>query len=281
VKPEGVGRPIAELLGCSFRLPLAWTAADAVVYAAAVGADLRTDRDYLDLSRGPRVLPAFLGARMFRAGQAADHVAPWAFELTDMVTLGCEISFTGDFPADADTLVEGTYVEIWDKGSSAIAVSEWEAVVASEVATTLRTSVMVRGRGNFGGERGPARNLPPDVDGAVECPVDLPANAAVLYQLVGDHNPHSFDPAFAAAFGFPGPISAGAMLIGTVARTLTHNFAGGDHSALAHISADYGSPHLVGHPLVLKARPDGSDGFGYALLDAEQSVLVHGRATLR
>ena len=52
---------------------MAWKPDDAVVFAAAVGADPGADLDYLDLSRGPVVLPTFLAARIGHSGR--EHLA--------------------------------------------------------------------------------------------------------------------------------------------------------------------------------------------------------------
>ena len=79
---------------------------------------------------------------------------------------------------------------------------------------SVTTTMLVRGRGGFGGERGPSRTPTSVLDSAIDLDLHLPANSAALYQLVGDHNPHSLDPAFAAEMGLPGPISAAQLLIG-------------------------------------------------------------------
>ena len=44
-----------------------------MVFAVAVGADPGADLDYLDLSRGPVVLPTFLAARIGHSGR--EHLA--------------------------------------------------------------------------------------------------------------------------------------------------------------------------------------------------------------
>jgi acyl dehydratase len=139
---------------------------------------------------------------------------------------------------------------------------------------------MFQGRGGFGGERGPARSPRPELEGAVELPVRLPDHSAVLFQLVGDHNPHSLDPTFAEAMGLPGPISAGQLLIGAAGRTITANYAGGDHAALRRIAVDFVGTHLVGDPLTLKVEPNGSNSFDFALFADDRPILHSGRAEL-
>jgi acyl dehydratase len=139
---------------------------------------------------------------------------------------------------------------------------------------------MVRGRGGFGGDRGPRRPPSPELDAAIELPVDLPANSAALYQLVGEHNPHSLDPEFAAQMGLPGPISAGQVLIGAAGRTLTAAFAEGDHRALSRISVDYAGSHVVGQPLTMRVQQDGTNTFDFNVHSGDQPILLGGRAIL-
>ena len=146
---------------------------------------------------------------------------------------------------------------------------------------SLRATVMLRGHGGFGGERGPSRTARRELDAAVELPVSVPANSAALYQLVGEHNPHSLDPEFAAAIGLPGPISAGQVLIGAAGRTLTAAFADGDHRALTRIAVDYAGSHLTGQPLTIQVQPDGSNTFAFNLYSGQQPILLGGRAELR
>ena len=255
---------------------------DAVLFAAAVGADPSTDLDYLDLSRGLIVLPTFLSARTCRSGQ--EHPGPIDLLIDDAATtllLGCEISMPGDTPPTGQTQYVGEYVEVWDKGSAALVVFEVSIEIDGQPVHTLRTTVMLQGRGGFGGERGPGRTSQRELDDAVELPVSIPANSAVLYQLVGEHNPHSLDPEFAAEVGLPGPISAGQVLIGAAARTLTGAFADGDHRALARIAVDYAGSYVTGQPLTMQAQPDSSNTLAFTLYSGQQPVLLNGRAELR
>jgi acyl dehydratase len=269
------------LLGHAVSYRASWAPEDAVVYAAAVGADPRADLDYLDLLRGPKVVPSFLGARASRSGQATqENFAAWEFEPQGIFTLSCDMSFVAELPAGADAECDLEYVELWDKGSSAIAVGQSSIGVHGHAVGRVRTTVMFRGRGGFGGERGPARTPSPELEGALELPVRLPGHSAVLFQLVGDHNPHSLDAAFAKAMGLPGPISAGQLLIGAAGRAITQTFADGNHTALRRIAVDFVGTHLVGEPLTLKVQPNGSNTFDFALFASDLPVLHGGRAEL-
>ena len=274
-------RSMLDALGNSARTPISWTAEDNVVYATAVGADPFTDLDYLDLFRGPAVLPTFLGARLFREGQKLNLWESWAFDSHATLTLACDLSFhhrasAGDGEGEAATEA----IEVWDKVSSVLVVTESGVTIDGQLACSVITTMMVRGRGDFGGERGPSRMPAPALDDGVDLDLHLPANSAALYQLVGDHNPHSLDPAFAAEMGLPGPISAGQLLIGAAARTLTTAFADGDHGALSRIGVEFAGSHLLGQPLTMRVQGDGTDAFDFAVHSGGQPILLGGKAQL-
>jgi acyl dehydratase len=253
-----------------------------VVYAAAVGADPDADVVYLDLSRGPEVLPTFLGARLLREGQKNDFWGPWDLDPHATFTLSCDLAFHHRAPSthEGDAGVETVVTKVWDKGSSVVVVTEFEVTVAGQRVCSGDTTMMVRGRGGFGGERGPSRTVAPALDGAVDLDIHLPPNSAALYQLVGEHNPHSLDPAFAAEMGLPGPISAGQLLMGAAARTVTAAFAAGDHGALSRIAVEFAGPHVIGRPLTMQAQASGSGVIDFAVHSGDQPVLVGGRAEL-
>lgn len=160
-----------------------------------------------------------------------------------------------------------------------LVVTEGGLEIDGKQVLCLRTTVMVRGQGGFGGERGPSRTPRQELDAAAELPVSIPANSAVLYQLV-EHNPHSLDPDFAAQAGLPGPISAGQVLIGAAARTLTAEFAHGNHCALTRIAVDFAGSHITGQFLTMHAQPDGTSAFDFNLYSGHEPILLGGRAEL-
>jgi hypothetical protein len=270
-----------DAIGHSATMPISWSPDDAVVFAVAVGADPVADLDYLDLSRGPSVLPTFVGSRVFRAGQDTNLYEAWAFDPRDTFTLSCDMSFQRRAPSINDSgVARNEVIAVWDKGSAVLTVTETGVTVGGQLICAVITTMLVRGRGSFGGERGPSRKRPPSLDDAVPVELRLPANSAALYQLVGDHNPHSLDPTFAAEMGLPGPISAGQLLIGAAARTLTARFADGDHGALSRIAVEFAGSHIIGEPLTMQVQSDGRNAFDFAVHSGDQPILLGGRALL-
>ena len=272
---------IPSLLGHTVDGELAWGPSDAVVFAAATGAAPATDLDYLDLSRGPSVMPLFPGIRLARAGQHHPRwLSSFGWDEHDTFILSSEFTIHDVAPPAAKVRWHAEIVDVWDKDSSAILVGECSAGLAGETLLTWRNSVMVRGRGGFGGERGPKRQPPPELHTASELDVVLPPVGAALYQLVGEHNPHSLDPGFAADAGLPGPITAGALLIAAAARTITATYADGDHQALRHIRVDHAGPHIIGNPLTMLIQESDTGTLHFEVASDGQQVLLAGHADL-
>jgi len=269
-----------DLIGLTRRVPIEWEPADAIVFALATGADPVTDLDYLDTARGPHVLPTLPFVRASRGGQAALGMDDIGAELDEAFFLAFEASILGHVPprAEATNVVE--YVEVWDKGSSAIVVAENRVEIDGEVLLSARLSMMFRGQGGFGGERGPSRLPQRELEPDIEVPVEVPRISSVLYELVGESNPHTLDPQFAADIGLPGPISAGQVLVGAAARTITTNLADGDHRSLSRIAVDFASPHVTGEPLTMRAERSGSGVVHFTVHSGDQPVLLGGRAEL-
>ena len=270
-----------DAVGHSDTTPISWSPDDAVVFAVAVGADPAADLDYLDLSRGPLVLPTFIGGRMFRAGQASTLYEPSALDPGATFTLSCDMSFHRLAPSATDSgVARNEIIAVWDKRSAGLFATETSVAIEDQLVCSVITTMLVQGRGNFGGERGPSRKPAPLLDDVVAVDLRLPANSAALYQLVGEHNPHSLDPSFAAEMGLPGPISAGQLLIGAAARTLTARFAGSDHGALRRIAVDFAGSHIIGQPLTMQVQADGDDAVDFAVHAGDQPILLGGRAEL-
>jgi hypothetical protein len=155
-------RTMRDALGHSGTMPISWSPDDAVVFAVAVGANPVADLDYLDLSRGPSVLPTFVGGRVFRAGQEMNLYEAWAFDPRDTFTLSCDMSFHRRAPSTNDSgVAHNEVIAVWDKGSAVLTVTETGVTVGGQLICSVITTMLVRGRGSFGGERGPSRKRAP------------------------------------------------------------------------------------------------------------------------
>ena len=211
-----------EALGTTGWTPIPWGSDDAVVYAAAVGAGSQHG------SRLPRPVarpvgvpdPSSVPASSVRDRQNEPR-EPWAFDSHATFTLGCDMSFHRRVPStnNDEGVVETRATAVWDKGSSAVVVTDTGVSIGGQLICSVTTSMLIQGRGKASAASEVQAGHPHQSSTTpVEVDIHLPPNSAALYQLVGDHNPHSLDPAFAAEMGLPGPISAGQLLIGATAR---------------------------------------------------------------
>jgi (3R)-3-hydroxyacyl-CoA dehydrogenase / 3a,7a,12a-trihydroxy-5b-cholest-24-enoyl-CoA hydratase / enoyl-CoA hydratase 2 len=143
--------------------------------------------------------------------------------------------------------------DIWDKGKHAVVVIETRSYdEADQELAYNEITMVVRGAGGWGGERGPSgdANAPPDraPDAVVEQKIN--GDQALLYRLTGDWNPLHADPAFAQAFGFPRPILHGLCTYGFAARHVIASFAGNDARLFKSLRARFADSVFPGETLV-------------------------------
>jgi acyl dehydratase len=173
----------------------------------------------------------------------------------------------------------GEIVGIYDKGKGAVIVSE---SVSTDVATgqklfTNRSSVFIRGEGDFGGERGPSgpQNVPPEREPDRSLTFQTRSDQALIYRLSGDRNPLHSDPAFAAMGGFDRPILHGLCTYGFTGRGLLHALCEGDPARFRSMEGRFSSPVFPGEALTINMWVDGdaavfqtTGGDGRVVLDA-------------
>ena len=143
--------------------------------------------------------------------------------------------------------------DIWDKGKHAVVVVETRSYdEADRELAYHEISMVVRGAGGWGGERGPSGevNAPPDraPDAVIEQKIN--PDQALLYRLSGDWNPLHADPGFAQSFGFPRPILHGLCTFGFAARHVIKAFAGNDARLFKGIRARFADSVFPGETLV-------------------------------
>jgi 3-hydroxyacyl-CoA dehydrogenase/3a,7a,12a-trihydroxy-5b-cholest-24-enoyl-CoA hydratase len=172
------------------------------------------------------------------------------------------LELTRPLPPKARLRHENVVRDIWDKGKHGVVVVEARTYDAdtNELYATNEISMVVRGAGGWGGERGPVgeANLPPDrkADAIVEQRID--ENQALLYRLTGDWNPLHADPDFAKSFGFDRPILHGLCTFGYAARHAINAFEKGDARRFKSIRARFADSVFPGETLVTEMWRDGN-----------------------
>jgi len=107
---------------------------------------------------------------------------------------------------------------------------------------------LVRGAGDFGGERGPSSagvNQPPatEPDAVIEYKT-LPQQGA-LYRLTGDRVPLHIDPEFAKMAGYDKPFMHGLCTYGFVTRAIIERGCAGNPENLCRLRRTIRRPGLV------------------------------------
>lgn len=143
--------------------------------------------------------------------------------------------------------------QILDKGKNAVVVTHIDTFDAEsgELLVKNDVSMVVRGAGGWGGDRGPsgeAQQVPDRAPDAVATMKTAPQQA-LLYRLSGDWNPLHADPQFAALFGFERPVLHGLCTFGFAGRAVINALAQGDASALKTFHVRFADSMFPGETL--------------------------------
>ncbi len=232
-----------------------WRSEDCLLYALGVGAG-SADLAYVtenSIGVEQRALPTMAVV----LGQFDDEVwqamgtFPWAM----LVHGGHEVVLHRPVPTEGTIVTTHRLAAMWDKGKAGVVEVESSAVDAGSGAAvfTLRTSLFIRGEGDWGGDRGPAPDNPIP-DGAPELVLRdrIQANQALIYRLSGDRNPLHSDPVFARKAGFEQPILHGLCTYGVTGRALLKAVCEDDPDRFGGMSGRFASPAFPGDELLVR-----------------------------
>ena len=172
---------------------------------------------------------------------------------------------------------------VYDKGKAAVVEITSGATDAADGRPlyTNVTTLVLRGEGGWGGDRGPSApgTDRPDraPDRVVSC--STRTDQALLYRLNGDRNPLHSDPAFAALAGFDRPILHGLCTYGFTGRALLHAVCGGDPDRFGSMYGRFSAPVFPGDQLDVHIWTDG-DRAWYRTLVADRPVIDNGTMSL-
>jgi acyl dehydratase len=264
----------------------AWSSTDALIYALGVGAGVVdpvgselefTTENSIGLTQ--KVLPT-LGVVLATGGEAFSLAG--TFDPTMAVHGEQGIELAGPLPAEGRVITTSRLAGIYDKGAGAIVAVESRSVDAmtGEWRFTTRSSLFVRGGGGFGGERGPSAgaNALPEREPDHVLQAETRRDQALLYRLVGDHNPLHSDPEFAKRAGFDKPILHGLCTYGFTGRLLLHALCGSDPARFVSMSARFSKPVWPGDALTVRVwlLSDGLAAFRTETQSGEV-VIDHGQ----
>ncbi len=156
-------------------------------------------------------------------------------------------------PTSARLVHKARIKDIWDKGRHAVVVTETRSYDESgEELMTNELTMLVRGAGGWGGERGPTGeiNVPPERAPDASTEEKISESQALLYRLSGDWNPLHADPSFAKNFGFKRPILHGLCTFGYAAHAVIKAFSGNDPRFFKSIRVRFADSVYPGETLI-------------------------------
>lgn len=249
IDPKAVGRsgnPVER----------SWTNRQCMLYALGVGCG--TDELQFTTEKNQVVLPTFA---VIVGGGGVPMGSIGTFNPAMLLHGEQAIELERPIPPEGSIRSSGRVVAIWDKGSGAVVETETESrdVKSGEVLFRTRSSLFIRGEGNFGGQRGPSvEKFEPTRKPDHQLRYATRRDQALLYRLTGDMNPLHSDPEFARRGGLAEPILHGLCTYGFTGRALLSALCGNDVQRFRSMYGRFSRPVIPGDELTISMWVDGN-----------------------
>ena len=181
--------------------------------------------------------------------------------------------------------VQEKIVDVQDKGKGALAIFDTDITntETKELATTVRTSLFIRGIGGFGHKGTVSTKYPKIPKRAPDAERDEPTNKnqAFLYRLCNDRNPLHVDPQMSAMGGFEVPILHGLCTFGFTSRSILEQFKV-DPDQLDTIACRFTAHVFPGETLIVKGWKEGNTIiFSSVTKERGGKAVIKGYCTLK
>ncbi len=266
---------------------------DAALFALSIGAssDPLDDADlqytYELASSGFHCFPTFAATFPLQTLEQIASISGQKLNLMEVLHGEHYLELPRPLPVTGKIVNEAEISQVYDKGSGAlIIVDVTSSNEDGDQVAFNQASIFVRGRGNFGGERGPSsrENAVPERTADALIGEKTSENQALLYRLAsGDRNPLHADSRFAALLGYPRPILHGLCTYGYAARAVLKTFAGNEAGLFKSIRARFSSHVFPGETIetVMWRESAGRIQFRSRVIERNEVVLTNGIVTLQ
>jgi acyl dehydratase len=255
-----------------------WKAKDAMLYALGLGCGVNELQ--FSTEKNQQVLPTMAVVLGGGGGELMSKVG----EFNPAMLLHGEQAITlhKPIPVKGTTQNKSRVAAIWDKGKGAVITLESEAreKESGELLFSTRSSVFIRGAGDFGGERGPSVEpfeAPGEPDHQVK--YQTTEDQALIYRLSGDYNPLHSDPEYAKMGGLDKPILHGLCTYGFTGRALLEALCDNQVERFKSIEGRFSKSVYPGDELTINIWVDGNEAKFQTLTQRGEVVIDHGKFT--
>lgn len=234
---------------------------DAILYALGVGYGYGKEEELPFIyERDLRVVPTMTGVMAFNI----DWASAIGVDILRFVHGHQSIVLHAPLPRRGAIVSQSRIVDVFDKGREKGAVilleTEMRDKATGVLLCTKRSSSYARGDGGGGGSAAPApapHVLPQRTADFVD-EVQIAANQALIFRLLGDSHPLHVDPAFARMAGFPRPIVHGLCTLGVACRLVIARFCGQRPERIRQFEGRFTAPVYPGETLLFELWKEGA-----------------------
>lgn len=244
---------------------------DLIVYALGVGATTTNPSDLRFLYENDPsfqavptffVMPGLLMSMTSSLVSTADLGGKKA-DLVNILHGEQYLEFFDELPTSGKLVTYGKILDVMDKGSGAVVVTECNSYDESgNLVVKNQSSIFVVGAGKFGGKKEAIKDVVPVVaapNRAADSSIvyKTTEDQAALYRMSGDLNPLHIDPSFAAMAGYKTPILHGLCSLGYSVRAVLAKYADNNSSLFKAVKCRFAAPVLPGQTLKVDMWKEG------------------------
>ena len=268
-------------------VPFSYNEYDAILYALGIGCGNDpldpAQLAYVSEHAGLHTMPTFAG--MFIPDSI---VVAAGIDQSNMLHRSEVLQLFRPLPASADLLANQRVISLSDRGAKRGADLELETELRlardDTVVCTIRTRIIARNDGGFGGAASPVRERHrlPDRDPDLVCDLRTRPDQALLFRLSGDYNPLHADPGIARQAGFEKPILHGRCTFGIACHAVLRTVCNYDFTLIREIAGRFSSPVYPGDVITTEMWQDGNVvSYRCKVLVREVTVINNGCCTLQ